>query len=1522
MLEAKKKKTTPPSAAKVETPAPQGSLPGTGGNLSLQLFMHTPPIQDDLGPQPDQAESEHMVDETATAQPISHIGLALQRFPADAPIPSPASQSTNTGAAASDTSLALALLVEDEVENLTPGQMHKSAFLTEVQTAVCAAAEAVLAPAGRSTDDCPYLRFIFPFLRRRPATYIEATLRRFAPELRGVTSARTFIPHVVERVRQSTEHWVRTGKISGLPAGLPTAFFAAGAQIAAGEHDTSPAIQFKGETGGALSDQSPLAIQEQLGPGHPLDGGTAARIGTALGTDFSHVRAHTDATATDLSKRFNARAFTVGNHIAFGAEQYRPGTLVGDALIAHELAHTIQQRGPLSPSQVMQRGETNSNLYEEEADISAVGVVATLWGGIKNGVANIAHKAMTRVRSGLRLQRCSATYSLPLEAALTELDSASFDESAVLEAFRKASQAEIREAVQKLKLHPHLEHANYYRYLLFLMNRDLDDQEWREFEGMVADVAITGEAPLQLSNEAQQLLTFLETQLEKPNVSQLLQRIQDASTTDLDAALTTLRRRYNREHGHELHRLSSVVRDNATEAQYRQFISLLHRSGITLALQETDPRIGVLVEQETQLIREGAKSSLTDEQITGLFGTRALEIAYTMLRNSEQQLLQVMTRSRGTGATASQFDADIEQARVAYGRITGKVPNFISFDDFSAKARAQLQAAGHTVSEDALRQVYDRERQIAMYRFAAPEQARIVETIQKNQRRIGELRSILSRPTIYIRKHPLGGGPAGEWSRRDQAIRTRQRQDNELRRLEKATEGLTKQKQQLESALPLLGGLDVDGLQSLAALKGGSAQFDKLLAQALGQVFRNIEQSRVYLQSGDVKIWLLRPVVEATRRQLGIPENPTNDAQRRWNQVINAQIQHAVADERKVRETLQAINAGLLIIALGTALFSGGGSLALYATLTGTAVGIGSTIYGAIETSTEMMEREATYGSGLTAETRLSDVPPDYEFLVHAWLGVGIEIALAVFMIRSLARSGALSQLRGDAVAVRQRVQDIARRLRGRGAAASEQQLTESMMDALEQRGWVGATGGVRGPTSYVLTGNTGPGRLANNVNDLVGNPRAHGAQFTNPSGSSNSLQYTLRVPMRGTSGRHVTVAVEMESVEQANLAAAGHGAEAGPARLILERTGGQWRARIQVAREIRHQDVRFVVGHELDETARIVQNSPRASAAEIAAAQEASLFRRGGSPAVTAHDQAAAAELRALEEELQPLLTRAQATPAGQPVQAVLANEISWRQARLARVMDSMGLAEATNMGTKLSVLREAGISEDLIRGVRARWQQGSYFTSPGYQALEASSPHLRAAGSIMNDERLVGHIMIPGPPRGGFVGNGLHGGHHTDSLLEWTNRNPTNRFVVVEEANRGAARTTFRRYSQYQWLDTGPKPVPGDPRLPRPAGSGGRPVAGTHYDSTLWQLSSQPKTTADSIQILMREADDAWVQWRTTNPGYALNPANTEFGGLKGIPPAVSTGGVEFSGFYSYDATTQTWSIKTVFMEGAWIP
>ncbi len=64
-----------------------------------------------------------------------------------------------------------------------------------------------------------------------------------------------------------------------------------------------------------------------------------------LGADFSGVRIHTDAGAANIARSLNARAFAVGNDVAFSAGAYAPGTRDGRALIAHELTHVLQQGG-------------------------------------------------------------------------------------------------------------------------------------------------------------------------------------------------------------------------------------------------------------------------------------------------------------------------------------------------------------------------------------------------------------------------------------------------------------------------------------------------------------------------------------------------------------------------------------------------------------------------------------------------------------------------------------------------------------------------------------------------------------------------------------------------------------------------------------------------------------------------------------------------------------------------------------------------------------------------------------------------------------------------------------------------------------------------------------------------------------------------------------------------------------------------------------------------------------------------
>src|SRR5688572_24671563 len=68
-----------------------------------------------------------------------------------------------------------------------------------------------------------------------------------------------------------------------------------------------------------------------------------AKFGSALGADLSGVRVHTGAESAASAASVAARAYTVGQDIHFGAGEYNPQTRAGEHLLAHEVAHTVQQ---------------------------------------------------------------------------------------------------------------------------------------------------------------------------------------------------------------------------------------------------------------------------------------------------------------------------------------------------------------------------------------------------------------------------------------------------------------------------------------------------------------------------------------------------------------------------------------------------------------------------------------------------------------------------------------------------------------------------------------------------------------------------------------------------------------------------------------------------------------------------------------------------------------------------------------------------------------------------------------------------------------------------------------------------------------------------------------------------------------------------------------------------------------------------------------------------------------------------
>jgi len=111
------------------------------------------------------------------------------------------------------------------------------------------------------------------------------------------------------------------------------------------------------------------AVQDTItntrGGGTSLDAGVAGRYSDSLG-DLSDVRVHTDDTADRLNRSVSARAFATGTDVYFAQGEYNPGSSDGDRLIAHELAHVVQQRGAPSsgPLTVSQPGDA----METEAD--------------------------------------------------------------------------------------------------------------------------------------------------------------------------------------------------------------------------------------------------------------------------------------------------------------------------------------------------------------------------------------------------------------------------------------------------------------------------------------------------------------------------------------------------------------------------------------------------------------------------------------------------------------------------------------------------------------------------------------------------------------------------------------------------------------------------------------------------------------------------------------------------------------------------------------------------------------------------------------------------------------------------------------------------------------------------------------------------------------------------------------------------------------------------------------------------
>ncbi len=132
-----------------------------------------------------------------------------------------------------------------------------------------------------------------------------------------------------------------------------------------------PSVQPKDVRGQTpqVSPATAANIDSLKGGGRSLPRSTRSFFEPRFGANFSQVRVHTDTRAAETAKSINARAFTVGRDIAFGASQYAPESHGGRQLLAHELTHVVQQNsGQLQREPLLGKEQTrqvNSSLASD-----------------------------------------------------------------------------------------------------------------------------------------------------------------------------------------------------------------------------------------------------------------------------------------------------------------------------------------------------------------------------------------------------------------------------------------------------------------------------------------------------------------------------------------------------------------------------------------------------------------------------------------------------------------------------------------------------------------------------------------------------------------------------------------------------------------------------------------------------------------------------------------------------------------------------------------------------------------------------------------------------------------------------------------------------------------------------------------------------------------------------------------------------------------------------------------------------
>jgi hypothetical protein len=134
--------------------------------------------------------------------------------------------------------------------------------------------------------------------------------------------------------------------------------------------------------GGEASTDLESSIQSARGSGQSLDPNLQAKMGQAMGADFSDVKVHTDSQSDQLNQSIQAKAFTTGQDVFFRKGAYDPNSKGGQELIAHELTHVVQQ----NTGAIQKKADSKTSSIINKTQ----GLVGTHLQRKSNGVASVS----------------------------------------------------------------------------------------------------------------------------------------------------------------------------------------------------------------------------------------------------------------------------------------------------------------------------------------------------------------------------------------------------------------------------------------------------------------------------------------------------------------------------------------------------------------------------------------------------------------------------------------------------------------------------------------------------------------------------------------------------------------------------------------------------------------------------------------------------------------------------------------------------------------------------------------------------------------------------------------------------------------------------------------------------------------------------------------------------------------------------------------------------------------------------